>query len=628
MISCQERRDRTCLLSSVSSQELPSLHSIAEEGSVAWKNYTEIMSNLIQREASRKARNEPSYEERALVEKYLLSAQPLLSPPPPIPSTPSFYTTELSRNKTLLENQLYQQRSEFVAATNWTNASYDYCSRCLAYMGDMCSRHRLSPSIPWYKLREMGASPREPNLATFIYSLSHSPDDVHTCLEAITFHNTMFDINEKTVLMRIQAYIRSGQVEQAEQLLESLSDDPTVDTCKRLRTFMPILLYYCERPDHLHAVQRVYTAMQKAPGVYLEPETYCTLLHAGARHGWFSRENPALWTEWVQDLAEAHMEIDATCVALLEDGFRNGGLVETSRSNTAATFIGRVTINNDAKCPETGSKLRLLALSESKRKEGQQELFRMAASMRDEFTQKLSKKLNRTITDDIKGTQAAKELKRYTDWLRFRKGDAFSAFVDGANVAYFGRGSVDWTQVERVVNELERLGENALVIMPHKYVSATFRLSGSKVVQKLTKDDLAIVQELNSTGKLFTVPPGCFDDFYWMISSLAQQNTTRREHFLPHNKQGRFPGMRPLLISNDQMRDHRWSMLEPRLFRRWTSCHIVNYFVKPDTLSLIPARVFSREIQSNQAPKMGKNRTAWHFPVKEWTGPDRLCVVL
>ena len=42
------------------------------------------------------------------------------------------------------------------------------------------------------------------------------------------------------------------------------------------------------------------------------------------------------------------------------------------------------------------------------------------------------------------------------------------------------------------------------------------------------------------------------------------------------NEDGRFPGVRRILISNDLMRDHKLNSMEPRLFRRWCSCHIVN----------------------------------------------------
>ena len=75
-------------------------------------------------------------------------------------------------------------------------------------------------------------------------------------------------------------------------------------------------------------------------------------------------------------------------------------------------------------------------------------------------------------------------------------GCIFSVFLgdgtDGPNVAYFGHGMVRYSQVLKVVEELERLGERPLVIMPRKYVSTTFRL-GHGVVQQLTPDALNVI---------------------------------------------------------------------------------------------------------------------------------------
>ena len=78
----------------------------------------------------------------------------------------------------------------------------------------------------------------------------------------------------------------------------------------------------------------------------------------------------------------------------------------------------------------------------------------------------------------------------------------------------------------------------------------------------------------------------------------------------------------PVLITNDQMRDHRLGMLEPMLFRRWYSNYIVNYnfpaFVGKECahpeIGFSPADFFSREIQCNRTED-GSN--VWHFPVSD-----------
>ena len=92
-----------------------------------------------------------------------------------------------------------------------------------------------------------------------------------------------------------------------------------------------------------------------------------------------------------------------------------------------------------------------------------------------------------------------------------------------------------------------------------------------------------------------------------------------------------------MLVSNDQMRDHKLTMMEPRLFGRWYGCHIVNYnftaFVDDECvdreIGFSAPDFFSREIQGNPTPEVGFENgggTAWHFPVSDWDLDDRFCI--
>lgn len=113
------------------------------------------------------------------------------------------------------------------------------------------------------------------------------------------------------------------------------------------------------------------------------------------------------------------------------------------------------------------------------------------------------------------------------------------------------------------------------------------------------------------------------DDFYWILASVSSQTNSRRGRdlsVLPGNPKGQWPGTRPVLITNDQMRDHQIEMLEPMLFRRWYSNYIVNYnfaaFVDGvcthPTIGFSPADFFSREIQGSNDANGSK---VWHFPI-------------
>jgi hypothetical protein len=120
------------------------------------------------------------------------------------------------------------------------------------------------------------------------------------------------------------------------------------------------------------------------------------------------------------------------------------------------------------------------------------------------------------------------------------------------------------------------------------------------------------------------------DDFYWIVSSVSSQQTSRagKDLTVTHgNTKGQWPGTRPVLVTNDQMRDHQMDLLDPFLFRRWFSNYIVHYnfaaWVKDvcthNEIGFTPADFFSREIQSCQ-DQYGS--TIWHFPIagtdNEW----------
>ena len=128
-----------------------------------------------------------------------------------------------------------------------------------------------------------------------------------------------------------------------------------------------------------------------------------------------------------------------------------------------------------------------------------------------------------------------------------------------------------------------------------------------------------------------------------MLASLSDQTKARNNMELDvpvDNKEGRWPGTRPMLLTNDQMRDHKLELLEPRLFRRWTSSHIVNYnftaFVNDECvdreIGFSAPDFFSREIQGNPTPtdasdgKELDGGMAWHFPVSDWDVNERFCI--
>ncbi len=123
----------------------------------------------------------------------------------------------------------------------------------------------------------------------------------------------------------------------------------------------------------------------------------------------------------------------------------------------------------------------------------------------------------------------------------------------------------------------------------------------------------------------------------WMLASVSNQTVSTNGQNIDvskDNTEGRFPGLRPMVISNDKMRDHKMDLLEERAFRRWCCSHIINYnfteFIEDASeereISFHVADLFSDEIQANPCPASGS--MAWHLPVSDWDGDERFCLRL
>jgi hypothetical protein len=481
--------------------------------------------------------------------------------------------------------------------------------------------------------------------------------------EVATFHDLLYEPTEESATIRIKALVATGKAGEAEALLNSFSpkrEEP------RQRTYLPILRCYLEQDD-ISSGLRLFKHMRESPLCILESETYVQLLSALAERGYFSNDSvpiegaeelgysscgPKLFDELVQGMAEDVLEITSASARRLYSAFENALReqntgkevpdmhplaplpIENDHAADNELIVSRTLVANDTGvCPRSRAKLRLINLEPEERTETFRTLLKLAETAYREWNEKWGRETN---------DRALVALGEFATWLDTREGEPFTTFIDGPNVGYFmqnfDQGKFNIHQVNFMLNALEKMGENVLVIMPQKYALQSFNTSAGGR-QYLDKDEMAIVEKLAKAGKLYRVPQGCLDDFYWMLASLSDQKTSRGDRNMdvePEDGSGRWPGTRPMLVSNDQMRDHKLELLAPRLFRRWYSCHLVNYnftaFVNEECvdreISFSTADFFSREIQGN--PTTNSDGTdggvAWHFPVSDWDMHERLCI--
>jgi hypothetical protein len=385
-----------------------------------------------------------------------------------------------------------------------------------------------------------------------------------------------------------------------------------------------------------------------------------------AELGYEPDAGPALFDTLASELAQNSVEISSASAKLLYNAFQRGFQgediasnlkpmhmfesfqVDTNLAKPNEFILSRVKIDeNTGQCPRSGSKLRLISLDVDQKKQFQEGLLYLVSSTYE-------KRYNNNNTNKDNRGQVAEALRQFGTWLQNRKGEPFTAIIDGANVGYymqnFLQGRFNYYQIQFVLEALEKMGENVLVVLPQCYLQDSFPIpiGGVQSMQRLRKDEKDIRDDLLAMGKICVVPSGLLDDYYWMYASV-----TMKEEYIPlENAIGRWPGTRPMLVSNDKLRDHAMSLLEPRLFRRWYSNVMVNFtfsaFVNDECvdreIGFRTADFYSREIQGNQnlpssssssMPAENKDDndeenehsgTVWHFPVADWDQNECLCI--
>ena len=598
-----------------------------------------------------------------------------------------------------LGRELYAQQQKFLAIVPLHERLYILAKKTLVLIGNHCAKNckPLPLDIAWEKCKEAGIFLNESELNTYLFASSQfaisskrrrrgslaansilsildttseeeSDSQVYCDVpeEIATFRDVLYEPTEQSLTVRVKCLVSKMQAKEAQALLDS-----SELTELRHRTYQPILKIFLDNNEMLDALL-LFKRMQDTPTCKIEPETYVQVIASLAEHGHFQAEataiegidiigyspcsGPMLLDQIVTAMSDDVLEITSASARRLYSAFETANrlgpperrmpelhpLAPVQPCSDAASpdqvVASRVSINTSTgECPRTKATLRLITLDSTQRGQLQRGLFSIS---RQEF---------KSFNKHSDGEKAVFELEKFAYWLNNREGEPFTAIIDGPNVAYFmqnfDEGSFNVHQLKFLFDALKAKGENPLVIMPFKYSKNYFFIHkhGSGPIKQVSSiKEQSLLNDLIREGKLYLVPPSILDDYFWMLASISDQTKARKGKSIfvdAQNPEGRWPGARPMLVSNDQMRDHKLELIEPRLFRRWYACHIVNYnftgFVRDrcvdNEIGYSPADFFSREIQSNTTPldgEEGSAGTAWHFPVEDWTGTERFVLRL
>eukprot|EP00195_Chlamydomonas_chlamydogama_P011324 CAMPEP_0202898880 /NCGR_PEP_ID=MMETSP1392-20130828/7280_1 /ASSEMBLY_ACC=CAM_ASM_000868 /TAXON_ID=225041 /ORGANISM="Chlamydomonas chlamydogama, Strain SAG 11-48b" /LENGTH=681 /DNA_ID=CAMNT_0049584935 /DNA_START=125 /DNA_END=2170 /DNA_ORIENTATION=+ len=181
------------------------------------------------------------------------------------------------------------------------------------------------------------------------------------------------------------------------------------------------------------------------------------------------------------------------------------------------------------------------------------------------------------------------EFARYMEW--FDRNGPFDVLVDGANVAFYGQnrpsGGFCWKQIMSMM-ELARAKH------PGARVLLMLHLKRIQDPEAAKPEVQAFLEHLKSQRAFYYTPPGSNDDWYWLYA------TVKAKH-------------KGLLISNDELRDHIFSLLRPKHFLKWKSRHIVHYSFTPEGVpSLVYPAAFTQCVQELE-------NGSWMFPGQDGT---------
>jgi len=367
----------------------------------------------------------------------------------------------------------------------------------------------------------------------------------------------------------------------------------------RLRTVQPLLLTFLQNRDFDNFVDLWKSVLSGHPDLIksaanssIEPveQLFVDIISAFSDVivGKVGKERDLL----MLSLDEILNEMSETLLSISE---KSASLLSSQVSHDNCKVVN---MSSEGKCPLSGKRLKLFSLSSTQRALVRTGLVELASSQ---------------------GSQARESILNFLDWMR-ETSQQFSVVVDGPNVAYskqnFETGCFSYHQIDIVVNKLREEGEKVLVLLPYKYVQPIIpnharhqgHLNFSTAQHVVTGDEMEIIDRWNAEGCLKISPHGSNDDWYWMLSTVIDEGETVR------------------VVTNDQMRDHRLALLDPRPFLRWKTTRIIRFDFshawEPEKIAngtsdipqvtLIQPPVISPEIQRSS----DEEHMIWHFPIR------------
>ena len=389
-------------------------------------------------------------------------------------------------------------------------------------------------------------------------------------------------LNETAYSAIVKILSRNKEFERAEEIL---AEAESVQQCRpKLRLFSSLLIAYCDEGKMLEALKCWKRLKRK--GLEISEKERLALMRCAIYTGDIlvmeqiltdlaedvpvpSKDSVAAILEWFQSAHAMHSseEIgkvvskhanDAEVEKLLEEIHEQeievppkmGPVINTNGWEVSSTCpidpqTGVLQISSSRGC-----KLKMVHLSERAWDEmiSKNEEIVVSGQVEGNTCQYQGGKKGKKRTNFSPEKRQA-EWKRFCDFL-LKKGP-LDVLIDGANVGFFKQNfasapkHVDYEQIDWVVQHFTDSGKRVLLVLHERHFGDIMPPKYRNLEEKWVK-----------SGVLYKTPRGMNDDWFWLHAALKYKS---------------------LVLTNDEMRDHHFQMLAPRIFLRWKERHQIHF---------------------------------------------------
>ncbi|TVU32603.1 hypothetical protein EJB05_24341 [Eragrostis curvula] len=173
----------------------------------------------------------------------------------------------------------------------------------------------------------------------------------------------------------------------------------------------------------------------------------------------------------------------------------------------------------------------------------------------------------------------------FQKWLK--KHGPFEAVIDAANVGLISHRHISLMhkneQVTAVADAMQQMFPSRkppLIVLHNKH------LSGEHMKKPRNQ---RLVEKWKQANCIYATPTGSNDDWYWLFAAIK---------------------CKCLIITNDEMRDHTFQILEEDFFSKWKERHQVRFSFEDSSVTLQMPPPYSVVIQESE-------KGHWHIPVSE-----------